>query len=311
MSSHKRQRDHDQDRDIEKGRHGRDKQRKHRKSKREGDDVESEVDDEAATARRYGRPAINEDDYFVKSTEFQLWLRQEKKLFFNDLSGAETRTYFDKFVKRWNRGKLQKRYYEGISTSEVPAAERSRHKWNFKNLNEDALANARDSVDSLTQSSKQLNRPLDVLEQKSRAAAEARSKSRLERDDDLDKAEQERIARKREQRNMRKDQEMVLEELAPKATGRDALIEKRRAQNAYHKQERDVDVELNDRDLMGGDSLASYKRAHERREERKKERRDERSTEMAGKVAAYRAKEDATLAMFKQLAQNRFGSGGG
>lgn len=93
---------------------------------------------------------------------------------------------------------------------------------------------------------------------------------------------------------------------------REAQLEKKRAQTAYHRQERDVDVELDDRDLMGGgSSIDAYKRAQERRYERRQERREEKNHDMAGKVAAYRAKEYATLSMFKQMAQNRFGSGTG
>lgn len=46
--------------------------------------------------------AITEDDYFAKSAEFRLWLRQAKKKYFEDLSADEARRYFRKFVRAWN-----------------------------------------------------------------------------------------------------------------------------------------------------------------------------------------------------------------
>lgn len=39
--------------------------------------------------------------------------------------------------------------------------------------------------------------------------------------------------------------------------GREAIIEKKRAKNAYHRREVSPDVELNDRDLMGDDDFQS------------------------------------------------------
>jgi hypothetical protein len=71
---------------------------------------------------------ISVDDYFSKNTEFSTWLKEKKDVFFSDLSAESARDLFSKFVKIWNKQKLDSRYYEGTIT----AAPRSSHKWNIK-----------------------------------------------------------------------------------------------------------------------------------------------------------------------------------
>ncbi|KAJ3153201.1 hypothetical protein HDU89_000830 [Geranomyces variabilis] len=293
------------------------------KKPRRGDngDDDSDRDDtdySQYASSRHGKGFITvDDDYFSKATEFQTWLRLDKKKFFDDLSSRSAREYFAKFAKRWNKGKLEKRYYDGIATSDVPAAERTAYKWKFKNLDEAELVSAQDSVHAMTQSKEHLARPLSKDEMKRRAAADStRPKTALEKDEELDRGQSIRFAKRKEIRDSRKHHEMVLEELAPKATGREAQLEKKRAYTAYHRQERDLDVEVNESDLMGtgstGDSsLAAAKRVQDRRDQRRNAARDEKALAMSGKVAAYQQKEDQTLAMLKQMAQSRFGGGGG
>ncbi|KAI8917811.1 hypothetical protein DFJ77DRAFT_457918 [Powellomyces hirtus] len=307
--------------ELDEKRDSKQSKRKSKKSRRDdkhsGPEDNDHEDYSQYSKARYGKPVLTEDDYFAKSTEFQTWLRIDKKKYFNDLSGRSAREYFVKFAKRWNKGKLEKRYYDGIVSSDVPAAERTRHQWKFKNIDESEMLTAQDSVHALTQSSEQFARPLTREEQKNRAEAEARPRTGLEKDEELDRAERSRLMKRKEHRDSRKHHEMVLDELVPKATGREAQLEKKRATNQYHRQERDLDVEIPDSDLMGtnsgptGDSsLAAYKRVQERRDERRNMARDEKAQAMAGKVSAYQAKEDQTLAMFKQMAQSRFGGSG-
>lgn len=64
--------------------------------------------------------------------------------------------------------------------------------------------------------------------------------------------EQERKARKYEKKLERQRREDYLDEVAPKETGREAQLAKRRAMNAYHKRERSPDVELSEADIYGG-----------------------------------------------------------
>ncbi|KAG8684699.1 hypothetical protein FRC08_013535, partial [Ceratobasidium sp. 394] len=58
-----------------------------------------------------GVSEISEASYFQKSSEFRIWLRDEKGKYFDELTGDRARHYFRKFVKAWNRGKLPKSLY--------------------------------------------------------------------------------------------------------------------------------------------------------------------------------------------------------
>jgi hypothetical protein len=86
-----------------------------------------------------------------------------------------------------------------------------------------------------------------------------------------------RQAHRADQKRYRKEKEVILEELVPKATGREAMLEKRRAQTAYHRRERSPDVELPEQDLMGsgagGDDYKSMLAAERRRKEAREARR--------------------------------------
>lgn len=77
--------------------------------------------------QKEGIPELSIEDYFSKNNEFATWLKEEKRTYFNDLTTEAARELFSRFVKRWNRGKLESRYYEGIST-----APRTAHNWMIK-----------------------------------------------------------------------------------------------------------------------------------------------------------------------------------
>ncbi|KAH7511515.1 hypothetical protein JRO89_XSUnG0195300 [Xanthoceras sorbifolium] len=70
---------------------------------------------------------LTNEDYFAKNNEFATWLKEEKKVFFSDLSSDSAREYFSDFIKAWNKQKLDSRYYEGISSGP-----RSAHNWKIK-----------------------------------------------------------------------------------------------------------------------------------------------------------------------------------
>ena len=143
--------------------------------------------------------------------------------------------------------------------------------------------------------------------------------------------EQMRRLHRKEQKEYRKTKEAHLEELVPKATGREAMLEKRRAETAYHRRERSPDVELPEQDLMGtagGDDFKSLLMAEKRRKEARENRRygapvgpdqgpssmvassSSSSYQSAGgnvgsvleaKQAAYREKEEKQMEAFRQL----------
>lgn len=151
--------------------------------------------------------------------------------------------------------------------------------------------------------------------------------------DQEDRNQRRRLQDRALQKSHRKSKEADLEELVPKATGREAMLEKRRAQTAYHRRERSPDVELPEHALMGtgGDDYKSMLAA----ERRKKEAREERkhgggsfgpsvgpsgasgptaaggvSSVLEAKQAAYKEKEAKQLDAFRQLwAQSQAGKG--
>ena len=72
---------------------------------------------------------ITDEDYFAKNAEFTTWLKEQRRLFFNDLSADETRKLFSEFVAAWNGRRLPAKYYAGVAGT---ALRRSNHQWGFK-----------------------------------------------------------------------------------------------------------------------------------------------------------------------------------
>ena len=50
---------------------------------------------------------LTEDDYFARNSEFRLWLLEERKYYFGDLTSDASHALFEKFVAKWNAGKLK------------------------------------------------------------------------------------------------------------------------------------------------------------------------------------------------------------
>ena len=137
---------------------------------------------------------------------------------------------------------------------------------------------------------------------------------------DEDKAEQ--IAQLRQQRKAdRAEQKARLEELVPRAEAgtRERQLEKKREVNEKLKSFRErspgaAEV-VDDKELMGGgDSVAEYKQAKAAEQRRKTERelrREEieraRAAEREEKLREYREREEDTMAVFKEIARQRFG----
>ncbi|CAG8541789.1 14609_t:CDS:2 [Racocetra fulgida] len=255
--------------------------------------------------------AISEDDYFTKSAEFRTWLREKKDKFFDELSSEQARRYFKKFVSAWNKYKLNKKYYDGMRSSQLTSSETTRYKWKHLKVNQHEL----DELDTIKHS---VDRQTNV-----KFASEVQIRSDMDQED---KERYERALRKKDRKNFQATHNMVLEELVPKATGKEALIEKKRARNNYYRREASPDIELNESDLMGGDDYESrntilicdygfrrkaQQRAKDSREQRKREYNAEKAANMQEKVNAYHSKEQETMEMFRQMAEQQRKSGGG
>ena len=102
---------------------------------------------------------LTEDDYFIRATEFKAWLAESKGKYLDEISSKDARRYFERFVRRWNEGRLPDEYYEGKVRSSSAAAgssSQTRHRWAFttkatySGKEQEQLAMIRDNVDTLT-----------------------------------------------------------------------------------------------------------------------------------------------------------------
>ncbi|KAI7871772.1 hypothetical protein BDF14DRAFT_1718432, partial [Spinellus fusiger] len=246
--------------------------------------------------------AITEEDYFEKATEFRVWLKEKKGKYFSELDSEDSRYYFKKFVKAWNRSEL-----EGLSSSHLTSSDTTRYRWSFaKKVNQDELDTIRDSVDTMTNRG---DKKKDNIHGRRRNVGPALPESAAE-----ERYEAEQAKRRAEAKKIHQRRENYLDEIAPKETGREAMMAKRRATNSFHKREKSPDVELCEADLMGGDDFQSRLAAEKQREERRNARRNEhqqqRLAPLQAKVAEYKAKESATIEMFRKMAEEQRQRGG-
>jgi hypothetical protein len=243
------------------------------------------------------RTQISSDDYFQKADEFRVWLQREKGLFLGDMKTDQARKYFKKFVKKWNGNELGNDYYDGLDHTRFDSAQMTRHKWGFtRNLSSHEkfnLQTMRDSVDTdtfhkssekraaerdrLIPTGPQLPvRPQDPATRDERRALDAK-------------------ILKAERKAFRGDQKVIEEELVPKETGREAMLEKRRAKGAYARQENDTMPEMNDRDIMGGDSRSDFRQMIQARDNRTARVAIEKSARATELIAKEKGKMDALL----------------
>ncbi|KAI9269308.1 hypothetical protein BDA99DRAFT_558055 [Phascolomyces articulosus] len=265
--------------------------------------------------------SISSDDYFEKATEFRLWLKEEKDRYFGDLDSDDARHYFKKFVKAWNRHDLEEKYYKGMNSTQLSSSDTTGYRWSFaKKLDQHEQDRIRDNVDSLTNAAgSNKGKRRNVGPAFPAPPSSSSSQRRFDRADFEEKQERERSGRraerKAEAKRSRSRREEYLDEVAPKETGREAQIAKRRATNAYHKRERETDVELTEADIYGGGDdfkarLAAEKRKDEARQQRRQQRQDEKMGPMQERLAQHKAKEDATMEMFRKMAEEQKKRGG-
>ncbi|KAJ3267104.1 hypothetical protein HDU77_005306 [Chytriomyces hyalinus] len=302
--------------------------KKSKKEKKEKSHRRDTADDRANSSENQ----IGPDDFYAKSSEFIVWLKEHRGVFLSSLSSSESHRLFDKFAKRWNKGSLEKKYYDGIAATDLAANERSKHVWKFKVSADDEakLVEAKDSVASMTVSATGLTSTTKKGDRNSGPANSSGGGGASERRDeshrgnsrfappdgeDMDDEDRKRYMsgmRKKEAKSFESRKNADLEDLAPKSTGREAQIDKRKAINAYHKQERDTDVALKDSDLMGGgDSFAAHLQREKKRKERMQERRQPSTQQKEvfdSRLQNYKAKEDATMAMLRDLAKKNQGN---
>nr|XP_023879111.1 protein pxr1 [Quercus suber]POE77220.1 hypothetical protein CFP56_36634 [Quercus suber] len=105
----------------------------HKHSKRHSDKEKKSKDKHKSKHRKSDHHSthqfqeLSSDDYFSKNNEFSTWLKEEKNVFFSDLSSESSRELFSDFIKVWNAQKLESHYYEGIASGP-----RTSHHWKIK-----------------------------------------------------------------------------------------------------------------------------------------------------------------------------------
>ncbi|KAL0574470.1 hypothetical protein V5O48_007484 [Marasmius crinis-equi] len=209
------------------------------------------------------------------------------------------------------------RLYAGIDNSELPATSQTSYKWSFAGkstrADNEALKHAREAVGAATQ-----NRP----ESESTAFAASSSKGRMQgptlpsasdmqlakESADAFREEERKYKRKRERME---DKDRIEDMVGPKETGREGMLEKKRMKRENDRTFRergDEGLEADESTLMGGgDSFQAQIARRDAARTRADKRRDEKVAAGKERADAMKAKESATMAMFQEMARQRFG----
>lgn len=223
---------------------------------------------------------IHEDDFSVKKSQFSAWLQEKNGRNVEDLDAKSLKSYFEKFVKRWNTGKLSKKiYFQGgpfEPQSDKPAA---------KLAESSAISAAKGAED---EDDDEMVGPMPPKpDQYEREIAR----------------ETEYASLKRARKDFKKHNEEVAEELVPKETGRDARIDKRRAANDLRREkERDQSPELADKDIFGGGQEMTVEL--NRRKLAKMQQQAEKKQIALGIIKEYQMKEKQKMEEFLMMARS-------
>ncbi|WWC65951.1 uncharacterized protein I303_108573 [Kwoniella dejecticola CBS 10117] len=325
-----RARDRSRDRDGDKERRYKDRsaspyerdrkrsRKRDRGAERDGDGRQSDSGEEGVDLRDMGVKEIDEDDYFLKSNEFKHWLKEEKGKYLHEMSSDSAHKYFRKFVRRWNDGLLTPDQYH--PPSRTKASENTGYKWSFAERGDTAsnLSSIRADVQRSTHSS---TKPGSSMYLAGPSIGPSRSGPSIgpsipSSSDRQYGAELAQDARKAERKSHLKDMYNRADELVPKSGGKEGKMEERRAANAENRKFRDKDMtaglEVDEGTLMGDTgSFAAALRAREQAEARRRDKKDfamqDRRAADSERLQERKAKENATMDMFKAMARERFG----
>jgi len=221
-------------------------------------------------------PRLTRSDYFAKSTEFRVWLGRFHGKHVDDIPTERSHKYFKRFVDEWNKGKLPKEFYKGMESTSVDASLFTKHKWKFATKMSAAekfqLDSLRDDIDTSTKHSYQqeFQGNHSAAPAASATAASASASTRQAGNASMTTPSMlpdvKRRMDKIEQKRLAAHHAMVMEELVPKETGREARIEKRQQKGAYAHREKEMDESMSERDLMGSGGQSEYQAMLARRQ---------------------------------------------
>ncbi|KAI9445051.1 hypothetical protein H4582DRAFT_878454 [Lactarius indigo] len=267
-----------------------------------------------------GAEPITESDYFLKSSEFRVWLKDDKRKYFDELSGEKARKYFHKFVKEWNRGKLDKSLYAGIDPSKQSATSQTAYKWSFASkrtkAEDEALQTARAEVGAATYraggepSSRSINGSNKRVQGPSLPPQADRVLAR-EAAEERDAAER-NYQRKRDKAEAR---DRVEDMVGPREVGRERMLEKKRERregDRAFREKGDEGLEIDEGTLLGGGNsfkaeIARRDAARAKFQQKRESAREEKISASRERASAIREKDKATMDMFMQMAKERYG----
>ncbi|KAF8600620.1 hypothetical protein BDV93DRAFT_538677 [Ceratobasidium sp. AG-I] len=275
-----------------------------------------------------GASKISDSDYFQKSTQFRIWLRNEKGKYFDELTGERARHYFRKFVKAWNRGQLPQELYgaDAATESAQPASSQTAYKWSFVNnrskVNKDELKAAREAVGQATYGQdgpsdvaprRTLGPSLPPSERTVGPTLPSASDLTLHRESEVDDARKDRKASHKRARERLEDEDGGI---GPKQVGREGAMDKKRARRdedrAMRDRKEDGGLEVSEDLLLGAGSSDSFKAAIAKRDAARARWAEKKQAGGGGgpsneRVDAMKARDAQTMAMFQNMAKQRFG----
>lgn len=221
---------------------------------------------------------LSSDDFYAKNKEFRYWLAHKRKpKEFSKMDSSDQRRYFKKFVRRWNKGKLEQGYYTGSLFGESIARDPSPDPQpNPDGSRRPVAGPSRPRLDDL------------VLTQEAE-----RERKAAERDSQRAEYKREKLEAKHEERENR-------------ATGRDRLLEKRAEQRATVKEMAQAreqgEKEFDETFLLGAGGNDSFAAAIRKRDasksyQKQQHKQAERRAVNEERFSERQKKEDQTMAM--------------
>lgn len=238
-------------------------------------------------------------------------------------------SYFRKFVKSWNKGRLSSKYYRGTGVSQEAASASTSYKWGFaERVSEKDIKAAREVVrDATNASMPSSSRPVQGPTLPESSAGPSSSDKQWDRELLEEKQQRERQASRKRARVEENDR--IEDAIGPRDVGREKVLENKKARRENDRSFRDKDNEPDvDVDaLMAGDSfqarwvlccrlrsttdsvgrLAQRDAARKRFEQKRGGDREAKEQANRERVDALKAKDQETMAMLQALAKQRYG----
>eukprot|EP01084_Bolivina_argentea_P149438 261050_1 len=148
------------------------KKSKHKKHDRNSDNESSNngTNNKYINHSQWKYLRISTDDYYKYHTEFADWALVKHKKFLDEISTKKCKKLFKKFVKKWNDGKLEEKYYKTFSSLSIDNNQKTRYKWSFEkkvdSKEQMKMDLIRDTIDNQTNDDKISNQIALIFQQK-------------------------------------------------------------------------------------------------------------------------------------------------